>query len=119
MDLPGFRRKRDYELDDESVDASSRVDRRRIMHRRERDGSSDSMDAIVSKRWRKRVGRRSIRFLIGPVLAIGLTVGCAGEQRVERVRIANETFGRMTVAVAPAINLSGAADFDPNQKRVG
>ena len=73
------------------------------------------MDAIVSKRGRRRVCRRSIRSLIGPVLGIGLTVGCAGEHRVERVRIANETFGPMTVAVAPAINLSGATDFDPSR----
>jgi len=73
------------------------------------------MDATESKAGWRRVCRRSIRSLIGPALGIGLTVGCAGEQRVERVRIANETFGPMTVAVAPALNLSGAADFDPNR----
>ncbi|MCH8146794.1 MAG: hypothetical protein IH987_02235 [Planctomycetes bacterium] len=73
------------------------------------------MDATELEAGWRRVWRRWIGSLIGPVLGVGLTVGCAGEQRVARVRIANETFGPMTVAVAPALNLSGAADFDPDR----
>ena len=73
------------------------------------------MDATESKAGWRRVCGRSIQSLVGPVLGIGLTVGCASEHLVERVRIANETLGPMTVAVAPALNLSGAADFDPTR----
>jgi len=48
-------------------------------------------------------------------LGIGLLGGCRPEQRVDPVVVANTRMGPMTIAVAPALNLSGAADFDPNR----
>lgn len=42
-------------------------------------------------------------------------VGCASVIRTDPVSLANATLGPMTIAVAPALNLSGSADFDPNR----
>lgn len=43
-------------------------------------------------------------------------VGCAGHREpVEPVIVPNPTLGRVTIAVAPALNLSGSTDFDPNR----
>ena len=43
-------------------------------------------------------------------------VGCAGRREpVEPVIVPNPTLGRVTIAVAPALNLSGSTDFDPNR----
>lgn len=44
-----------------------------------------------------------------------LGVGCHGGRRSEPVSVANPTLGSMTIAVAPALNLSGSADFDSNR----
>jgi hypothetical protein len=51
----------------------------------------------------------------GLLLSGGLLGGCSQERRVDPVLIANERLGPMTIAVAPALNQSGAADFDPNR----
>ena len=60
---------------------------------------------------RARFGRRAAGWW-----AIGVLVaGCHGARRVERVSIANGAIGPLTVAVAPAINLSGSTDFDRNR----
>ncbi|MEK6799572.1 MAG: hypothetical protein AABZ12_11445 [Planctomycetota bacterium] len=42
-------------------------------------------------------------------------VGCHKAQPVEPVSTSNRVLGFATVAVAPAINLSGSTDFDPNR----
>ncbi len=42
-------------------------------------------------------------------------VGCRSGSRIEPFFIANPTMGPMTIAVAPALNLSGSADFDPDR----
>lgn len=42
-------------------------------------------------------------------------VGCGNHKRVEPAVIANPSLGPMTVAVAPALNLSGSADFDSDR----
>ena len=47
-------------------------------------------------------------------LVVCLLCGCV-EKRVEPIRLANETLGPMTIAVAPALNVSGSSDFDPNR----
>lgn len=39
--------------------------------------------------------------------------GCATSRRIEPLSIANPFLGSATVAVAPAVNLSGSNDFDP------
>jgi len=45
-----------------------------------------------------------------------LVTGChGGARRSQAVAIANTSLGTMTVAVAPAINLSGSRDFDANR----
>lgn len=48
-------------------------------------------------------------------MALGGVVGCVSEKRVEPVMIPNSGLGAMTIAVAPAINVSGSTDFDPNR----
>ena len=53
--------------------------------------------------------------LVGLLGGTLLLAGCGYEKRVEPVLVANKSLGRMVIAVAPALNLSGAADFDPNQ----
>jgi hypothetical protein len=45
---------------------------------------------------------------------LGLT-GCSELKRAEPAMIANPNLGPMTIAVAPALNLSGSTDFDPNR----
>jgi hypothetical protein len=48
--------------------------------------------------------------------AIGLIAsGCHGRRRAEPVSVPNLTLGTMTIAVAPALNLSGSASFDENR----
>jgi len=70
------------------------------------------------------MGSRKIRHAAGqrmwswvPMAAAGMValggVRCA-PQTVEPVTIPNHTLGSMTVAVAPALNFSGASDFDPS-----
>ena len=52
----------------------------------------------------------------GLALCLGLAGGCIlQEKTVGPVVVANRDFGAMTIAVAPALNLSGAADFDPDR----
>ncbi len=46
---------------------------------------------------------------------VTLLVGCQSGKRVDPVSIANTAFGPMTIAVAPALNLSGSRDFDANR----
>ncbi|UCC29347.1 MAG: hypothetical protein JSU86_14240 [Phycisphaerales bacterium] len=41
--------------------------------------------------------------------------GCSSAKLVEPVTVANSTFGPITIAVAPALNLSGSTDFDPDR----
>jgi len=50
-------------------------------------------------------------------IALGFSTlaGCQSTRRAEPVVVPNPTLGAMTIAVAPAINLSGGADFDPNR----
>ncbi|MBU0719072.1 MAG: hypothetical protein KJ749_12545 [Planctomycetes bacterium] len=45
----------------------------------------------------------------------GWLTGCTSERRVGPAMLANERLGPMVIAVAPALNLSGGSDFDPNQ----
>lgn len=40
--------------------------------------------------------------------------GCQAKE-VQPVQLANELLGPMTIAVAPVLNVSGSADFDPNR----
>lgn len=42
-----------------------------------------------------------------------MTACCHQPRRIESVTIANRWLGPVTIAVAPAINLSGSTDFDP------
>lgn len=59
----------------------------------------------------RRIARTAMA--VSVVVSISASVGChQGSPSV--VRIANPTLGPMIVAVAPALNFSGAGDFDPN-----
>ncbi len=57
-------------------------------------------------------------FRFGSVVWLGSTVcvlcGCQGKP-VGPFEVANETLGPMTIAVAPALNVSGSPDFEPNR----
>ena len=54
--------------------------------------------------------------LIGLLVGGMMPVGCAGRHEpVEPVVVPNPTLGRVTIAVAPALNFSGSTDFDPNR----
>lgn len=53
--------------------------------------------------------------LAGLLVGAWMAPGCSGQKRVEPAMIANPSLGPMTIAVAPALNLSGSADFDPNR----
>ena len=44
-----------------------------------------------------------------------VTSGCHYSRPVAEEYVPNRTIGRATIAVAPALNLSGSADFDPNR----
>ncbi len=44
-----------------------------------------------------------------------MLIGCSLQRRVEPVFLANPNLGPMTIAVAPAVNLSGSVDFDRNR----
>ena len=44
-----------------------------------------------------------------------LLAGCRGENRTDSVVVMNTRLGPATVAVAPALNLSGSSEFDPNR----
>jgi len=46
---------------------------------------------------------------------MAVLVGCRSGSRMEPLSIANPTIGPVTIAVAPALNLSGSADFDPDR----
>ena len=59
---------------------------------------------------------RNGRTIAVPAVSLLVLAGCAvTEQRVEPVVVPNPVFGPMTIAVAPALNQSGAADFDPSR----
>lgn len=62
----------------------------------------------------KRLARRYRQTVVCLVSAIALA-GCRTPERVEPVSIRNPVLGPMVVAVAPAMNLSGSTQFDPNQ----
>lgn len=47
-------------------------------------------------------------------VSMGLFIEGCQRPHTSMVRIANPTFGPMTVAIAPALNFSGKSDFDPN-----
>ncbi len=62
----------------------------------------------------KGLARRRGRTALFFVSAVAL-VGCRVPERVEPVSIENAVVGPMVVAVAPAMNLSGSSQFDPNR----
>jgi len=43
------------------------------------------------------------------------TAGCGGSKRVTKIEIANPFLGTATIAVAPAVNVSGSTNFDANR----
>ena len=60
----------------------------------------------------KRTGRTRT-WLLASLLIVA---GCGHHtKRIERAHVANPYLGSMTIAVAPALNLSGSADFDPDR----
>ncbi len=59
--------------------------------------------------------QRTRWFGLTVAVAMVSAVGCRSSQRVEPIGIANPFLGTATIAVAPAINVSGSTDFDPNR----
>lgn len=66
----------------------------------------------MTKRRRPARGGRRAATLLG---VLGVLGGCVPEHRMEPVRVANPNLGKMAIAVGPALNLSGTADFDPER----
>ena len=62
----------------------------------------------------RRKARRALGGLCGAVAAAFCAAGCA-QREIKPVRLENVALGPMTVAVAPAINVSGSADLEPNR----
>lgn len=56
-----------------------------------------------------------IRGIAGLLAGLTLLAGCRGGRRIDPVSIPNPRLGSMTIAVAPALNLSGSAAFDRNR----
>ncbi len=52
---------------------------------------------------------------LGVLGSLMLLVGCQSEKRIDPVFVFNTQLGPATIAVAPAMNLSGSLDFDPNR----
>lgn len=50
----------------------------------------------------------------GTVLCVAAVAGCQ-ERTLEPLAVPNRTLGPMVLAVAPAMNVSGSVDFDPNR----
>ncbi len=56
------------------------------------------------------------RWMLASVLVVSAGLpGCARERRVGPELVANTRLGKATIAVAPALNLSGSGDFDPSR----
>ena len=67
----------------------------------------------MTRGWTSASGGWSLLWLL---FGSAMPVGCAGRHEpVEPVIVPNPTLGRMTIAVAPALNLSGSTDFDPHR----
>jgi len=64
--------------------------------------------ASVRRRW------SGTKLLVSALLAL-VGFGCHRSGPFPRERVPNRVLGPVTIAVAPAINLSGSADFDPNR----
>ena len=46
---------------------------------------------------------------------IPLWCGACGQKAIDPIRVENSTLGPMTIAVAPALNVSGSPDLEPNR----
>ena len=83
--------------------------------------TGNTMAVAVSSReahWKMAVGGWVVSrgWILAALCAIGwIHGGCASTQRFGPVRVVNSNLGPMTVAVAPALNLSGSSDFDPDR----
>lgn len=62
---------------------------------------------VAPERWR--------RVASGVGACLMMTSGCHRPHQDHRVTVDNTWLGPVTIAVAPAINLSGSSDFDPNR----
>jgi|GEM_PF-440942 len=113
--LPRFGRKRICELDDEPSNQRFLGRFQGIGRYEERSGSKAGMDAYGATRERSRYNGTLRRKPFLCLLVLGMPAGCATQRIVVRPDVANHTLGPMTIAVAPALNLSGASDFDPNR----
>jgi len=60
-------------------------------------------------------GRRQAALAVSAWMFGAFLAGCHGAAQTQSVSIANRAIGPLTVAVAPAINLSGSTDFDRNR----
>ncbi len=48
-------------------------------------------------------------------VALAVSAGCSRPRKSDPLSISNPFLGSATVAVAPAVNMSGSTDFDPNR----
>lgn len=59
------------------------------------------------------MAKQSRRSSIWLLVSTAVLVGCHQGGRKDSVTVGNPALGSVTIAVAPALNLSGSADFDP------
>ncbi len=64
---------------------------------------------------KRRVPPRGIWIPFGMLIGLIWLPGCRSDKRVGPEVIANAWLGPATIAVAPALNLSGSGDFDPSR----
>lgn len=71
--------------------------------------------SMYSKKTKHRFFTRRGLIPLGVLGSLVWLVGCQSEKRIQPVVVFNTELGPATVAVAPAVNLSGSSDFDPNR----
>ncbi len=79
--------------------------------RRRRSRENEGRQPVVSSRCHSWKGRGSL-VVVAWAMVIG---GCKTVGPVRPETVSNRLLGPVTIAVAPAVNLSGSADFDPNR----
>ena len=82
-------------------------------------GDRTRMNGFMGVMGSRRSGHAAHRVEVGLLMVgwIGIALSAMGcsEVPIEPVRVTNDHLGRLAIAVAPAMNFSGSADFDPNR----
>lgn len=91
---------------------------RQPMECRRQAAKSRMMAEMIGPIGPTRVGGFSCRMMVYLAALCGVSgtvAGCGKPRRVEPLSVANPYLGAATIAVAPAVNVSGSNDFDPSR----